>query len=51
MAAEGVFHAAVERAGMPAGDILQAWLDVSNHPARGKDQADLRCKRDFPDSR
>ena len=48
MAAEGVCHAAAGRAGVPAGDILQVWLDVSNHPARGKDQADLLCKRDFP---
>jgi len=26
-------------------DILQVWLDVSNHPARGKDQANLLRKR------
>jgi hypothetical protein len=40
-----VFGAAVERDGVPAADILQVWLDVSNHPARGKDQADVLHKR------
>jgi hypothetical protein len=45
---EAVFRAAVERDGVPATDILQVWLDVSNHPARGKDQADLLRKRVFP---
>lgn len=38
---EAVFRAAVEPDGVPTSDILQVWLDVSNHPARGKDQADL----------
>ena len=42
-----MFRAAVERDGVPAADILQVWLDVSNHPARGKDQADLLRKRVF----
>ncbi len=37
---EAVFRAAVERNGMPVSDVLQVWLDVSNHPARGKAQAD-----------
>jgi hypothetical protein len=44
---QAVFPAAVERDGVPAADILQVWLDVSNHPARGKDQADLLRKRVF----
>src|SRR5215467_338193 len=44
---EAVFRAAVERDGVPTSDILQVWLDVSNHPARGKDQADLLRKRVF----
>jgi hypothetical protein len=44
---EAVYRAAVERDGVPATDILQVWLDVSNHPARGKDQADLLRKRVF----
>jgi Restriction endonuclease len=42
---ESVFRAAVERDGVPASDVLQVWLDVSNHPARGKAQADLLRKR------
>lgn len=42
---EAVFRAAVERDGVPASDILQVWLDVSNHPTRGKDQANLLRKR------
>jgi hypothetical protein len=44
---EAVYRAAVARDGVPATDILQVWLDVSNHPARGKDQADLLRKRVF----
>ena len=44
---EAVFRAAVERDGVPTSDILQVWLDVSSHPARGKDQADLLRKRVF----
>jgi hypothetical protein len=44
---EAVFRAAVERDGVPASDALQVWLDVSTHPARGKDQADLLRKRVF----
>ncbi len=44
---EAVFRAAVGRDGVPVSDILQVWLDVSNHPARGKDQADLLRKRVF----
>jgi hypothetical protein len=42
---EAVFRAAVERHGVPVSDILQVWLDISNHPARGKAQADEICKR------
>jgi hypothetical protein len=42
---ESVFRAAVERDGVPASDVLQVWLDVSNHPARGKAQANLLRKR------
>jgi hypothetical protein len=26
-------------------DIIQVWLDVSNHPARGKEQAEQIWKR------
>lgn len=36
---EAVFRAQVKREGVPISDILQVWLDVSAHPARGKEQA------------
>ena len=36
---KAVFEAQVERDGVPVSDILQVWLDVSTHPARGKEQA------------
>jgi len=42
---EAVFRAAVQRQAVPVSDILQVWLDVSNHPARGKEQADQIWKR------
>jgi Holliday junction resolvase len=42
---ESVFRAAVLRDGIPICDIIQVWLDVSHHPSRGKDQADLIWKR------
>jgi DNA-binding MarR family transcriptional regulator len=37
---EAIFRAAVEQKGVPVSDALQVWLDVSNHPSRGKEQAD-----------
>jgi hypothetical protein len=37
---ESVFRAAAERGGVPVADILQVWLDVSSHPARGDVQAE-----------
>jgi hypothetical protein len=37
---EAVFPAAVERHGVPVFDVLQFWLDVANHPSRGRAQAD-----------
>src|SRR5216684_1222030 len=43
--AESVFRGAVERDRVPVSDILQVWLDVSNHPARGRAQADEIRKR------
>jgi hypothetical protein len=36
---ESVFRPAVSRDGLPVSDILQVWLDVSAHPARGREQA------------
>lgn len=38
---EAVFRGAVERDGIFVADVLQIWLDVSFHPARGKAQADI----------
>jgi hypothetical protein len=43
--AEAIFRAAVERHGVPVADILQVWLDVSHHPARGKDQAKIIAQK------
>jgi hypothetical protein len=37
---ESVFRPSVEREGLPVSDILQVWLDVSSHPARGSAQAE-----------
>jgi len=37
---ESIFRAAVEQNGILVADALQVWLDVSNHPSRGKEQAD-----------
>jgi hypothetical protein len=42
---ESVFRAAVERGGQPTTDILQSWLDVSQHPARGSEQANVLWTR------
>jgi len=38
---ESVFRGAVAVAGARVSDPLQVWLDVSSHPARGREQADL----------
>jgi hypothetical protein len=42
---ESVFRGAVERGGQPTTDILQSWLDVSQHPARGPEQANVLWTR------
>ncbi|MBM3746369.1 MAG: hypothetical protein FJW34_11285 [Acidobacteria bacterium] len=42
---EAVFRAAVIRDGLSVSDILQVWLDVSRHPARGQEQADQIRRR------
>ncbi len=36
-----MFRAAVHRDGWLASDVIQTWLDVGSHPARGAEQADL----------
>lgn len=38
-ARESVFRGTVRRNGVPVADIVQVWLDVSSHPARGAAQA------------
>jgi hypothetical protein len=42
---ESVFRGAVIKDGVPSSDILQVWLDVSQHPSRGREQADLIWRR------
>ena len=36
---EALFRASVKVADVPVSDVLQVYLDVSNHPARGREQA------------
>lgn len=38
---ESTFRGAVHREGTAATDVIQTWLDVGNHPARGSEQAEL----------
>jgi hypothetical protein len=38
---ESVFRGVVRKDGVPVSDVLQVWLDVGQHPSRGKEQADL----------
>ncbi|MGA2814277.1 MAG: hypothetical protein ABSG16_23000 [Candidatus Acidiferrum sp.] len=38
---ESVFRGVVRKDAVPVSDILQVWLDVGQHPSRGKEQADL----------
>lgn len=40
-AAQSVFRGAVEVDGERVSDVLQVWLDVSAHPSRGREQANL----------
>ena len=42
---EAVFRAATTVDGVPVADVLQTWLDVSTHPARGRAQADVIRRR------
>jgi hypothetical protein len=42
---ESVFRGAVESKGVPVADILQVWLDVGSHPARGAAQAEQIRRR------
>ncbi|MBZ5659883.1 MAG: restriction endonuclease [Acidobacteriia bacterium] len=42
---ESLFRPVVRRDGIPVSDIIQVWLDVANHPARGKEQAEQIWKK------
>ena len=42
---ESVFRGIVRKDGVPSSDIVQVWLDVSGHPSRGREQADLIYRR------
>lgn len=42
---QSIFRGAVRVDGVPVCDVLQVWLDVAAHPARGQEQADYIRKR------
>ena len=42
---QSVFRGLVRPEGMGACDVLQVWVDVASHPARGREQADVIRKR------
>lgn len=42
---ESVFRGVVHPQGIASCDVLQVWLDVSAHPSRGEEQADLLRRR------
>jgi hypothetical protein len=42
---KALFRAAVMKDGVPCADLLQVWLDVSDHPSRGEAQADEIARR------
>lgn len=42
---ESVFRGAVRKDGVPVSDILQVWLDVGQHPSRGREQAEFIWRR------
>jgi hypothetical protein len=44
-APQSTFRGLVRPNGMAASDVLQVWVDVSSHPSRGREQADLIRKR------
>ncbi|HTV55131.1 MAG TPA: hypothetical protein VMI06_09465 [Terriglobia bacterium] len=37
---ESIFRPVVWNGGVPVSDVIQIWLDVANHPARVKEQAE-----------
>lgn len=44
-AGSSVFRGMVERDGVWVSDVIQVWLDVSLHPSRGSEQADVIRRR------
>jgi hypothetical protein len=42
---ESIFRGAVRNDGVPVSDILQIWLDLAQHPSRGREQADVIWRR------
>ena len=38
---ESIFRGATNHDGLLTADAIQVWLDVSSHPSRGKEQAEL----------
>jgi hypothetical protein len=44
-APQAVFRGMVRADGVAASDVIQVWLDVAAHPARGREQADLIQQR------
>jgi hypothetical protein len=42
---QSLFRGVVRVDGLPVSDVLQVWLDVSSHPSRGREQADLIRQR------
>jgi hypothetical protein len=42
---ESIYRGAVLSDGVPVCDIFQVWLDVAQHPSRGREQADLIWKK------
>jgi hypothetical protein len=38
---ESVFRAVVLNDGVPVCDVIQVWLDVAQHPSRGREQAEM----------
>jgi len=37
---KAIFRGSVQVDGVPVADVIQVWLDVHTHPARGRQQAD-----------
>jgi len=42
---ESVFRGVVRKDGVLVSDVVQVWLDVAQHPSRGREQAAVVWKR------